>query len=731
VTPGLRHIRRPGRPVRELTIATCTAVVLDAENPADRAVLDHLRADSVIEFIDRRDTQLGELRALLPPPGPELVAEPCRWAYYPWRRAAVAVLGPRGFRAVRFDRNRNVVTADEQTRLCRLRIGVVGLSAGHVVAHTLAAQGLCGELRLADFDHLELSNLNRVPATLFDIGLNKAEAAARRIAELDPYLPVRILDAGLTPDNVDDFLDGLNIVVEECDSLDMKAVVRDRARARGIPVLMATSDRGLVDVERFDLEPQRPILHGLLGDVDLASLSRMTSREKVPHMLRFLEARHLSPRGAASLLEIDRTLSTWPQVSGDVTAGAPAIAEAVRRIGLGERLPSGRIRLDISCALDRLAEPTLPGSDVPEPPEYSDPALPGVAGSIAAAAMRAPSGGNVQPWHIETGPDDIAIRLAPEHTSLMDIGYRGSAVALGAALFNAKVAAAAQRMLGPVSLTENPPGADGAPLRATLQLRDGADAHLAGLYDAMLARETNRRLGTADPISDDSVGLLHAAAEREGARLHLLTSRSDIGKAATIFAASDRARYLTPGLHREMISELRWPGDSHPETGIDIRSLELDPGDLAVVDILRRADVMATLAQWEAGSALGESIRRQVAASSALAVISVAGGSLTDYARGGSAVQAVWITAQQQGLAVQPVAPIFLYAHGVGDLIAASAGFGNELRFLQEEFAQLVGIPSGAFPALVLRVAVSEPPSVRSQRDRGRVHLRSRQVGLP
>ncbi len=183
----------------------------------------------------------------------------------------MAVLGREGFRAVRLDhRNRNVVTADEQTRLGALRIGVAGLSAGHVIAHTLAAQGLCGELRLTDFDGLELSNLNRVPATVFDIGLNKAEVAARRIAELDPYLPVEIMEAGLALETVDEFLDGLNIVVEECDSLDMKAIVRERARARGIPVLMATSDRGLVDVERFDLDPQRPIMHGLLGELDLA-----------------------------------------------------------------------------------------------------------------------------------------------------------------------------------------------------------------------------------------------------------------------------------------------------------------------------------------------------------------------------------------------------------------------------------------------------------------------------
>ena len=50
--------------------------------------------------------------------------------------------------------------------LYELRVGVAGLSVGHVIAHTLAAQGLCGELRLADFDGLELSNLNRVPATM-------------------------------------------------------------------------------------------------------------------------------------------------------------------------------------------------------------------------------------------------------------------------------------------------------------------------------------------------------------------------------------------------------------------------------------------------------------------------------------------------------------------------------------------------------------------------------------
>jgi hypothetical protein len=474
-------------------------------------------------------------------------------------------------------------------------------------------------------------------------------------------------------------------------------------------------------VERFDLEPRRPILHGLLGDVDPASLARMTSGQKVPYMLRLLDAQQLSPRGAASLLEIDRTLSTWPQVSGDVAAGAPAIAEAVRRIGLGERLQSGRARLDISGVLDRLDEPALPKDHAPPPAEYSDPVWPGVAGIVAAAAIRAPSASNAQPWQIEARPDAIAIRLDPEHTSTLDVGYRASAVALGAAVFNAKVAAAAHRVLGPVSFAED---SNGAPLRATLQLRDGADSDLAGLYEVMLAREANRRLGTPEPLPDDTAQLLYAAAELEGAQLHLMTGPDEIGRAASILAESDRARYLTPKLHAEMIAELRWPGDPLPDTGIDIRSLEFEPGELAVVDILRRPDVMVNLARWNAGSALGEGTRRQVAASSALAVISVPGGSLTDYAHGGAAAEAVWITAQQRGLAVQPMSPIFLYARGRDDLAAVSTAFGDELEDMQEAFAKLVGLAAGAAIALVLRVAVSEPASVRSLREFGRVNVR-------
>ncbi len=319
----------------------------------DEFTLDQLRRDPRITVIDECHEQRSALRTLVPAVGQEVHDEPTRWAYYPWRRSLVHILGPAAFNRLRLDRNRNLVTAGEQRRLSGLRIGVIGLSVGHAIAYNLATEGLCGEIRLTDFDALELANLNRVPGTVFDLGLNKAVVAARRIAEIDPYIEVRIDRNGAVPESIDQFLEGLDVIVEECDSLDAKVLVREAARARRLPVLMTTGDRGLLDVERFDLEPTRPILHGLLGDIAARDLAGLSSKDKVPHVLRILDAAQLSPRMAASLVEVGKTLSTWPQLASEVVLGATVVANAVRRIGLGEPMPSGRVRVDIGRAHDQ------------------------------------------------------------------------------------------------------------------------------------------------------------------------------------------------------------------------------------------------------------------------------------------------------------------------------------------------------------------------------------------
>ena len=163
-------------------------LVLDVRARDQREVLRVLREDSSLQVIDRLAEQRAQLSQIKPTPKSALEDEGQRWVYYPWRRAAVRLLGPRSFATLRLDRNRNKLTRSEQARQRNLRIGIVGLSAGHSIAHVLAMEGLAGELRLADFDTVELSNLNRLPGSVLDLGINKAVVAARRIGEIDPYL---------------------------------------------------------------------------------------------------------------------------------------------------------------------------------------------------------------------------------------------------------------------------------------------------------------------------------------------------------------------------------------------------------------------------------------------------------------------------------------------------------------------------------------------------------------
>jgi hypothetical protein len=286
-------------------------------------------------------------------------------------------------------------------------------------------------------------------------------------------------------------------------------------------------------------------------------------------------------------------------------------------------------------------------------------------------------------------------------------------VALGAATFNARVAAAALGFMGTVDFQ---PGGEASPLDAIVRLVAGAVPELAATYDAMLHRETNRHRGERMLIAAKTRELLGSAAHAEGAQLQILSDSAELDSAATTLAAADRIRYLTPRLHAEMFAELRSAGNGHPESGIDIRSLELDPSDLVMLDILRRPEVMAHLAAWNAGAALGDDTYERVAASAAIGVISVSGQSLTDYARGGSAAESVWITAQQHGLAVQPVSPAFLYAHNDEELRDLSPAFAGQLRDLQYNFRKLANTAANESQALVLRFSRAPRPSVASRR---------------
>lgn len=270
------------------------------------------------------------------------------WVYYPWRNQLVHLLDEEEFIRVRTIRNAYKITFEEQAILRNKKVGVIGLSVGQSVSLALALERIAGEIRIADFDTLELSNLNRIRTGVYNLGVKKTTIVAREIAEIDPFIKVVCFDEGLTHDNIQDFVYNngkLDLIAEECDSIPVKIAIRKFARANKLPVVMDTSDRCLIDIERFDKEPSRELFHGMLPDNYDELLQTQEGIRQLT--MSIIDVDQVSQNGLASLGQIGKTITNWPQLATDVIFGGAVLAKLIEQILLEKEVPSGRKRLDV------------------------------------------------------------------------------------------------------------------------------------------------------------------------------------------------------------------------------------------------------------------------------------------------------------------------------------------------------------------------------------------------
>ena len=618
------------------------------------------------------------------------------WVYYPWNGRLVHLLDEAEFIESRTNRNRNKITRSEQTILDCKRVGVIGLSVGSSVSLTMAMERSVGELRIADFDTLDLTNLNRIRAGVHQLGLPKTVITAREIAEIDPFLKVTCYHEGITEQNLDDFIltgGKLDVLIDECDGLDIKIACRERAKVHGVPVLMEASERGTVDVERFDLEPHRPILHGLLADVDpaLAKAAR-TSEEKMPYMMKIVGLSSLSDRMRSSMLEITQTVTTWPQLASAVTYGGGMTADICRRILLGQYHESGRYFVDISDLVadgspkaeiilndtsmnavvhTKLASTTLDwaaiaGPAVPLPADCIAPTRDQIT-AMVTAACQAPSGGNNQPWRWYYAAGTLHLIHEPDaSTAYLDFRHRGAYIGMGAALENLALEA---HHLGLSAISEIV-AEENSLLIARVRFRQGTQANLQTWFDTyhpwIGKRSTNRRVATRTIVPEEKYAALQAsAASVTGARLIVRHTEADMAVMARVVGKADRALLTCARAHEEFYNEIKWtPEDAdRARTGIDIRTIDLTNTELAGFQLARKYSVVKNLVKWGGGGAFEKLGRKCVERSASVGLLTMPDYSRLSYIEGGRAMQRVWMQASAQGIAIQPLsAAIFLFA---------------------------------------------------------------------
>lgn len=175
-------------------------------------------------------------------------------------------------------------------------VGVGGV--GSWVVEALARSAI-GSLTLIDLDNVAESNINRqIQALSTTIGQPKVEALAERIAQINPFCKVNLVEDFIDPDNLDKMIGGhgFDYVIDAIDSVKPKAALVAFCRDHGIPLVTIGGAGGQLDPTKIEVR-------------DLARTEQEPLLKKVRKILR---ARYGFAKGEKNKYHVDAVFSMEP-----------------------------------------------------------------------------------------------------------------------------------------------------------------------------------------------------------------------------------------------------------------------------------------------------------------------------------------------------------------------------------------------------------------------------------
>src|SRR5690554_1703120 len=160
------------------------------------------------------------------------------------------------------------VDVEGQLRLKNSKVLIVGLGGlGSPVALYLAAAGV-GELYLADFDVLDLSNLQRqIVHDTAAVDTLKVQSAQERLQALNPHIRVHTLSEKLDSDNLPGILKSVNLVMDCTDNFTIRGQLNVACVMAGKVLVSGAAIRTEGQVSVYDPKnEQSPCYHCVFGD---------------------------------------------------------------------------------------------------------------------------------------------------------------------------------------------------------------------------------------------------------------------------------------------------------------------------------------------------------------------------------------------------------------------------------------------------------------------------------
>lgn len=148
-----------------------------------------------------------------------------------------------------------------------LVIGVGGLGAP--VAQFLTAAGV-GTVTLCDADRVDLTNLQRqILYATGDVGHPKVDAAAARLAAINPHVDLRTIGARVGPGELAPLVGAADIVIDCSDNFETRHAVNRACVAGARPLVSGAALRFDGQIAVFDVrDAVSPCYHCLFGEGD-------------------------------------------------------------------------------------------------------------------------------------------------------------------------------------------------------------------------------------------------------------------------------------------------------------------------------------------------------------------------------------------------------------------------------------------------------------------------------
>lgn len=224
-----------------------------------------------------------------------------------------------------FTRTEMLLGSEAVHKLKQCRIAVFGIGGvGGYTVEALARSGV-GTLDLIDNDTVSLTNINRQIIALHStVGMNKTEAAKKRLLDINPNIKINTYNTFFTPENSGEFnFSQYDYIVDAIDTVSGKIELVVQADKANVPIISSMGAGNKLDPTRFEVSD--------IYKTSVCPLARVMRRELKKRNIRKLKVVYSKEEALSPKCESDEdsgmkrqtpaSIAYVPSVVGLIIAG--------------------------------------------------------------------------------------------------------------------------------------------------------------------------------------------------------------------------------------------------------------------------------------------------------------------------------------------------------------------------------------------------------------------------